>query len=62
MEEVGEFSEALMHKMGFLPHKTMKEPLVGEAADVIITVLDTLSAAYPRRFPRSINQSTFNTS
>lgn len=47
MEELGEFSEALMHKMGFLPHKTMKEPLVGEAADVIICVMDTLSAAYP---------------
>ncbi len=47
MEELGEFSEALMHKLGYLPHKTMKEPLMGEAADVIICVLDTLSAAYP---------------
>jgi NTP pyrophosphatase (non-canonical NTP hydrolase) len=47
MEEVGEFSEALLHKLGYLPHKEMKEPLVGEAADVIITVIDTLCAAYP---------------
>jgi NTP pyrophosphatase (non-canonical NTP hydrolase) len=47
VEELGEFSEALMHKAGFLPHKTMKEPIEGEAADVIITVLDTLAAAYP---------------
>lgn len=47
MEELGEFSEALMHKAGFLPHKTMKEPLEGEAADVIICVLDTLAEAYP---------------
>jgi len=47
MEEVGEFSEALLHKLGFLPHKTMKEPLVGEAADVILCVLDTLASAYP---------------
>lgn len=47
MEELGEFAEALLHKLGFLPHKTMKEPLMGEGADVIICVLDTLSAAHP---------------
>lgn len=46
-EELGEFSEALLHKMGYLGHKTMKEPLEGEAADVIICVLDTLACAYP---------------
>jgi NTP pyrophosphatase (non-canonical NTP hydrolase) len=46
MEELGEFSEALMHKEGYLPHKVMKEELVGEAADVIICVLDTYSKAY----------------
>ena len=45
-EEVGEFSEALLHKEGFLPHKTMKEPLIGEAADIINCVVDVLSAAY----------------
>lgn len=47
MEEVGEFSEALLHKLGYLPHKTMKEPLEGEAADIIICVIDTMAAAYP---------------
>ena len=47
MEEVGEFSEALLHRLGHLPHKVMKEPIEGEAADVIICVLDTLSAVYP---------------
>ena len=47
MEELGEFSEALLHKLGYLPHKTMKEPLEGEAADVIICVLDALAGAYP---------------
>lgn len=51
MEEVGEFSEALLHKLGHLPHKTMKEPIEGEAADVILCVLDTLSAAYPDLTP-----------
>lgn len=47
MEEVGEFSEALLHKFGFLPHKKLKEPIEGEAADVILTILDTLAGAYP---------------
>lgn len=47
MEELGEFSEALLHKLGFLPHKVLKEPLLGEAADVIICVVDTLAEAYP---------------
>lgn len=44
MEEVGEFSECLMHSMGFLPHKTMSEPLEGEVADVLICLLDTYAA------------------
>lgn len=47
MEEVGEFSEALLHKFGFLPHKKLKEPIEGEAADVIMCVIDTLASAYP---------------
>lgn len=48
-EELGEFSEALLHKMGYLPHKSMKEPIEGEAADVILCLLDTLSCAYPEK-------------
>ena len=47
MEELGEFSEALLHKLGFLPHKKMKEPIEGEAADIIICVIDALAGAYP---------------
>lgn len=47
MEELGELSEALMHKLGHLPHKTMKEPLEGEVADVVICAIDTLAGAYP---------------
>lgn len=47
MEELGEFSEALLHKLGHLPHKTMKEPIEGEAADVIICVVDALAGVYP---------------
>lgn len=45
-EECGEFAEALLHKLGYLPHKTMKEPIEGEAADVIICVIDTLREVY----------------
>ena len=41
VEESGEFAEAVNHKLGYLPHKTMKEPAMGEVADVIICVLDT---------------------
>ena len=47
MEEVGEFSEALLFKLGHLPHKKMKEPIEGEAADVILCILDTLASVYP---------------
>jgi len=47
MEEVGEFSEALIHKAGFKQYKELKEPLEGEAADVIICILNTLICAYP---------------
>ena len=35
-EEGGETAEATLHCLGYLPHKTMKEPLVGEIADVIL--------------------------
>lgn len=55
MEEVGEFSEALLHKLGYLPHKTMKEPLEGEAADIIICVIDTMAAAYPDLSSEELN-------
>ena len=54
MEEVGEFSEALLHKLGYLPHKIMKEPIEGEAADIIICVIDTLASAYPDLTPTQL--------
>ncbi len=46
VEECGEFVEALLHHHGYLPHKTMKEPIEGEAAGVIICLLDTLREVY----------------
>jgi NTP pyrophosphatase (non-canonical NTP hydrolase) len=45
-EEGGELSEAINHQLGHLPHKTMKEPLAGEVADVINVVLSIFKKAY----------------
>lgn len=47
MEEVGELAECINFAQGYLPHKQMKEPLIGEAADVIQNVLAILAKAYP---------------
>jgi hypothetical protein len=47
MEEVGEFAEAINHACGYLPHKTMKEPAMAEAADVIQNVICILGRIYP---------------
>ena len=55
MEEVGEFSEALLFKLGHLPHKTMKEPLEGEAADIILCVIDTLQSVYTDLTPDELS-------
>lgn len=46
-EECGELSEAIAHQEGWLPLKQMKEPLIGEVADVIITAIDVLRDAHP---------------
>jgi len=46
-EEYGELSEAVLHHEGFSAHKTMKEPLAGEVADVINTAIGVLVKAYP---------------
>ncbi len=45
-EEFGEFSQALLHKLGYLPHKNLDESLMGETADLIMCALDTLCSAY----------------
>lgn len=47
MEEVGEFAETINHHLGYLPHKRMKEPVIGEAADVIQNVIAILARIYP---------------
>lgn len=54
MEEVGEFAETVLVAHGYLKHKTPKERPEGEAADVIICVLDTLAGVYPQFDPSDI--------
>ncbi len=56
MEETGEFSQALLYKLGYLPHKNVEEPLIGETADVVLCVLDTLASAYPENTPEELQQ------
>lgn len=46
-EEGGELAQATLHHEGFLPHKTMNEPLAGEVADVMLVCLDILRACHP---------------
>ena len=55
-EETGEFSEVMLHELGFLKHKEKKfEPLVEEAADVINTVIGGLARSYPSKHPRELS-------
>lgn len=54
MEEVGEFSEAALFELGYLPHKALKESSFGEAADVIICVVDELSSLHPHMSPDQV--------
>lgn len=54
MEEVGEFAETVLVSHGYLAHKRVKERPEGEAADVVICVLDTLAGVYPQLSPERI--------
>jgi len=48
-EEVGEFSEVMLHEMGYLRHKdkVWKDTPISEAADIINVLIGTLSVHYP---------------
>ena len=46
VEECGEFAEAMLVEGGWLKHKTLKEPAIGEVADVMICLLDTSRKLY----------------
>lgn len=54
MEEVGEYAECINFSLGYLPHKTMKEPAIGEAADVIQNTICILSRLYPDHTPEEL--------
>lgn len=47
MEEVGETAECVLIHEGFITHKEMKEPLVGEIADTIQVALSILVRSTP---------------
>jgi len=47
VEEVGELGEAVNYHEGYLPHKTMKEHLAGEVADVVQCAITLLVKTQP---------------
>lgn len=47
VEEVGELAEAVNHQLGYLPNKKMKEPLMGEVADVIQCAIAVARRMHP---------------
>lgn len=46
-EEMGELATAALYEQGYLQHKRVNESSFGEAADVVICVLDLLQALHP---------------
>ena len=46
-EETGELAEATLAAAGYKPGKVMKEPMEGEAADVILCAIAVITKAYP---------------
>jgi len=48
-EEVGEFSEIMLHELGYLRHKDKewKDTPIEEAADIINILIGTLAMHYP---------------
>ena len=60
-EEVGEFSEIMLHEMGFLRHKDKewKDTPVEEAADIINVLIGTLSMHYPEKDVRELADELF---
>ena len=53
-EEMGELATAALYEQGYLQHKTVGESSFGEAADVIICVLDLLQALHPNLTQRQV--------
>lgn len=53
-EETGEFGKAILIEQGRLPHKTLDEPAMGEAADIFNCVLGMLAKHYPNQSPEQL--------
>lgn len=53
-EETGEFATAVLYHEGLVQHKTLKEGMFEEAADVVNVIFAALTAAYPNMSPREI--------
>jgi len=56
-EEVGEFSEVMLHEMGYLRHKNKewKDTPIEEAADIINVLIGTLAVHYPDVPPEELS-------
>jgi len=63
-EEVGELNEVILHDCGYLQYKKKewKDTPVGEAADIINTLLGMLQAHYPDKTPEEISEELFKES
>jgi hypothetical protein len=53
-EENGELATAILVEAGKLPGKRLKEPAMGEGADVIIATICTLAKHYPNKTPEQL--------
>jgi hypothetical protein len=60
-EEVGEFSEIMLHEMGFLKHKDKewKDTPAEEAADIINVLIGALAVHYPEKSPAELSDELF---
>ncbi len=61
-EEVGEFSEVMLHELGYLHHKDKewKDTPVEEAADIINVLIGTLAVHYPDKTPGQLSDDLFD--
>jgi hypothetical protein len=54
-EENGELAQAILAERGKLPGKVLKEPAMGEGADVIIATICALAKHYPNKSPDQLS-------
>ena len=60
-EEVGEFSEIMLHEFGFLRHKDKewKDTPIEEAADIINVLIGALAVHYPEKSPDDLTEELY---